>query len=76
MAFRHFVQTATRLGAPFTTTRIFWMFGLKRRRDRLWEWEMLFPNPGVLPQTSHTEAISAPRVPRRPGYGNKCPTAT
>src|SRR5688500_16097671 len=38
--------------------RIFWMLGLKRRRERLWEWEMLFPNPGVLPHTSHTEAMT------------------
>ena len=57
LALRHFVHTATRLGAPLIITRILWMLGLKRRRDRLWEWEMLFPNPGVLPQTSHTEAI-------------------
>ncbi len=53
------MQTATRLGAPATTTRIFWMLGFQRRRVRLWEWEMLFPNPGVLPQMSQTEAIEA-----------------
>ena len=58
LALRHFVQTATRLGVPLIMTRIFWMFGLKRRRERLWEWEMLFPNPGVLPNTSHTEAMT------------------
>ena len=58
-AFRHLVQTATRFGAPFTVTRIFWMLGFQRRRVRLWEWEMLFPNPGVFPQMSHTEAIEA-----------------
>lgn len=56
-ALRHLVQTATRLGAPPTITRIFWMLGFQRRRVRLWEWEMLFPNPGVLPHTSQTEAI-------------------
>src|SRR5687768_16628108 len=55
----HLVQTETRLGAPSTITRIRWMFGLNRRRERLWEWEMLFPNPGVLPHTSHTEAMTA-----------------
>jgi hypothetical protein len=32
---------------------------LKRRRVRLWEWEMLFPNPGFFPQISHTEGITA-----------------
>ncbi len=53
------MQTATRFGAPPTTTRIFWMLGFQRRRVRLWECEMLFPNPGVLPQMSHTEAIGA-----------------
>jgi hypothetical protein len=31
---------------------------LKRRRDRRCEWEMLFPNPGFLPQTSQTEAMA------------------
>jgi hypothetical protein len=25
---------------------------------RLWEWEMLFPNPGFFPQMSHTDAIA------------------
>ena len=59
LALRHFVQTATRFGAPPTFTRIFWMLGFQRRRVRLWEWEMLFPNPGVFPQMSHTEAIGA-----------------
>ncbi len=52
------MQTATRFRAPPTTTRIFWMFGFQRRRVRLWEWEMLFPNPGVFPQMSHTDAIA------------------
>jgi hypothetical protein len=25
---------------------------------RLWEWEMLFPNPGVFPQMSQTDGIA------------------
>lgn len=64
-AFRQRVQTATFLGVPLTRTRIFWTFALKRRRVRRWEWEMVFPNPGVFPQISHTEAITPGRVPQR-----------
>ena len=67
LALRQRVQTATFLGVPLTRTRIFWTFALKRRRVRRCEWEMLFPNPGVLPQISHTEAITAGRVPQRKG---------
>ena len=57
-ALRHFVHTATFFGAPLTTTRIFWTFALHRRRVRRWLWEMLFPNSGVLPQMSQTDAIA------------------
>lgn len=62
MAFRQRVQTATFFGAPLTRTRIFWTFALNRRRVRRCEWEIVFPNPGVLPHMSHTLAI------RRAGY--------
>ncbi len=64
-ALRHFVQTASRLGAPFTTTLILCTFGFHLRRDRRWEWEMLFPNPGERPQTSHTELMTDERVPKQ-----------
>ena len=57
LAFRHRVQTAMRLGVPSTRTRSFCTFALKRRRERRCECEMLFPNPGFLPQTSQTEAM-------------------
>jgi hypothetical protein len=58
-AFRHLVQTFNRFGVPPTTTRILCTLGFHRRRDRRWECEMLFPNPGVFPQMSHTEDITA-----------------
>ena len=57
MAFRQLVQTATRLGEPSTITLSFCTFALKRRLVRRWECDMWLPNPGFLPQTSHTEAI-------------------
>jgi hypothetical protein len=56
-ALRHLVHTAMRRGEPSIMTRIFWIFGFHRRRVRRWEWEMLFPKPGVFPHTSHTEGI-------------------
>ena len=65
MALRHFVQTATFFGEPLTSTLIFCTFALKRRRVRRCEWEMVFPNPGVFPQMSQTEAITPHRVPQR-----------
>ena len=58
------MQTATRLGEPFTITLIFCTFALKRRRDRRCECEMLFPNPGVFLQMSQTDAIRRQRVPQ------------
>ncbi len=51
------MHTVTRLGAPFTTTRILCTFGFHLRRVRRWEWEMLFPKIGALPQMSQTDAI-------------------
>src|SRR3954451_23640840 len=38
------------------------MLGLNRRRVRRWEWETFMPNPGPLPQTSHTEATGVSPV--------------
>lgn len=61
LALRHLVQTLTRLGAPFSTTRIRWMFGFQRRRERRCECEILFPKPGVFPQMSQTDAITRTR---------------
>ena len=66
LALRHFVQTATFLGAPLTMTRIFWTFALHLRRVRRWLCEMLFPNSGVFPQMSHTDAM------RGAGYQMPC----
>jgi len=34
---------------------------LKRRFDRRWEWEMVFPKPGVAPVTWQTRAMTLPR---------------
>ena len=55
-AFRHDVHTFKRFGVPETTARTRWMFGLKRRFVRRCECDTLWPNPGVLPQTSQTAA--------------------
>ena len=52
------VQTESRLGLEPTMARTFWMLGFQRRLVRRWEWLMLMPNDGFLPQTSHTAAIS------------------
>jgi hypothetical protein len=51
-AFKQEVQTFNRVGVPLTVARTRWMFGFQRRLVRRWEWEMLCPNPGPLPQTS------------------------
>jgi len=50
------VQTLSRLAVPPTTARTDWMLGFQRRRVRRWEWEMLLPKVGFLPQTSQTDA--------------------
>ncbi len=34
------------------------MLGFQRREVRMWEWEMLLPHDGPLPQISHTDATS------------------
>jgi hypothetical protein len=61
------VQTLARRGAPFTMIRSRWMLGFQRRRERRCEWEILFPNPGVFPQISQTEAITTRQATRLPG---------
>ena len=52
------VHTCSRRGDPSTRARTRWMFGFHRRFVRRWEWLMLIPNDGFLPQTSHTAAIA------------------
>jgi hypothetical protein len=52
----HEAQTLIRFGVPPTRIRRDWMFGFQRRGVRRWEWEMLLPKPGPLPQTSQLAA--------------------
>ena len=52
------VQTERRFGEPFTMARTRWMFGFHRRFVRRCEWEMLMPNDGFFPHTSHTAAMT------------------
>ena len=49
-ALRQRVQTYTRFGAPFSTIRTFWRFGLNRRFVATIECERLCPKAGRLPQ--------------------------
>src|SRR5215469_6218620 len=51
------VQTRRLLGAPLTSAFTFCRFTFQRRRVTLCACEMLLPNCGPLPQTSHTCAI-------------------
>src|SRR6202035_105952 len=55
----HPVQTYWRLGVPLTIVRTRRMWGRHIRLLRTWEWLMLIPNAGRLPQTSHTDAMDA-----------------
>ena len=57
-AFKHFAQTLTRLGVPFTSARTRWMLGSHRRGERRWEWETCIPKNGVFPQMSQTAAMA------------------
>jgi hypothetical protein len=59
-AFRHFAQTFSRRGLPSTMARTRWTFGFHRLFDRRWEWLTFIPNPGLRPQTSHTDAMAGP----------------
>jgi hypothetical protein len=52
------VQAFSLFGEPSTTARTRWMFGSQRRFVRRWEWLMLIPKDGFLPQTSHTAAMT------------------
>jgi hypothetical protein len=52
------VQTRRLLGAPLTSAFTFCRFTFQRRRVTLCACEMLFPNCGPFPQTSHTCAIA------------------
>ena len=52
------VQTRRLLLAPLTSAFTFWRFTFQRRRVTLCACEMLLPNCGPLPQTSHTCAIA------------------
>src|ERR1035438_9772405 len=51
------VQTRMRFGAPLTRAFTACRFTFQRRRVTLCAWEMLLPNCGPFPQTSHTCAI-------------------
>lgn len=50
------VHTFNRLGVRPTRARTVWILGFQRRGVRRWEWEMLLPKPGPLPQTSQVAA--------------------
>ena len=53
------MQTLSRLGVPPTTTRTRWTFGSQRRLVFFFDQGTLWPNPGLLPHTSHTAATGA-----------------
>ena len=56
------VQTVSLVGVPLTTVRTVWTLGFQRREVRRCECEMLLPNPGPLPQTSHLAATVTPHI--------------
>lgn len=55
-ALMHEVQTLSRFGLPDTIARTRWMFGSQRRLVFFLDQGTLWPNPGLLPHTSHTAA--------------------
>jgi hypothetical protein len=55
-ALMHDVQTLSRLGLPATMARTRWIFGFQRRLVFFFDQGTLWPNPGLLPHTSHTAA--------------------
>lgn len=58
------VHTFNRLGVRPTRARTVWILGFQRRGVRRWEWEMLLPKPGPLPQTSQVAATVLSLVDR------------
>src|SRR3974377_1060462 len=75
------VQTRIRFGAPFTSALTACRFTFQRRRVTLWACEMLLPNCGPFPQTSHTCAIALLPIldcfvlPRSPALKRRLPKA-
>src|ERR1700743_387483 len=60
------VQTRMRRLAPSTLALTGCRFTFQRRRVVLWAWEILLPNCGPLPQSSHLAAMTiAPILYRR-----------
>lgn len=51
------VQILSCRSLPLSTTVIFWMFGRHIRLVRFFAWLTLWPNEGILPQTSHFAII-------------------
>ena len=72
-AFRQDAHTFCRFGVLPTRVRTRWMFGFQRRLVRRWEWEMLFPKPGPLPQTSQVEATVRSFGEADPRFGDADP---
>ena len=54
------MQTYARVAVPFSSTRMCWRFGLKRRFVATIEWLRLWPNPGFFPQIAQTFDIGGP----------------
>src|SRR5262245_2308912 len=58
LALMHEVHTLRRTGVLPSRIRIRWILGFQRRGVRLWEKLTRMPNPGCLPHTSQTAAMS------------------
>ncbi len=52
------VQTRILMGRPSLMAFTFWRLGYQRRLVLLWAWLMLYPFWGLLPQMSHTFAMT------------------
>ena len=73
-ALRHLAHTYIRRGLPSTRVLTRCTLGSQRLLVLRWEWLMLYPKPGPLPQISHlameTNLLDAPKyVSRRGGKG-------